>query len=68
LIREIVLDTVRRSPAHCRTVALLVLCCARAFSLNPSLDISQYAHFAWKNSDGLAKGAIVSITQTPDIR
>src|SRR5579871_6439970 len=37
-----------------------------AWALDPALDISQYAHFAWKNSDGFAKGVIHSIAQTPD--
>jgi len=59
-------DTVRRVPVHFQTVAVLLLCGARAFALNPALEISQYAHFAWKNSDGFAKGSITSIAQTPD--
>jgi PAS domain S-box-containing protein len=37
-----------------------------AFALNPALDVSQYAHTAWKIRDGFAKGSILSITQTPD--
>jgi len=40
--------------------------CPSSFALNPSLDISQYAHASWKNSDGFAKGEIVSLAQTPD--
>src|SRR4029453_14566586 len=31
-----------------------------------SLDISQYAHTAWKTVEGFAKGTITSIAQTPD--
>jgi two component regulator with propeller domain len=37
-----------------------------AFALDPSLDVNQYAHTAWKVSDGFFKGGIWSITQTPD--
>ena len=37
-----------------------------AFALNPALDVSQYAHTAWKIRDGFAKGSILSIAQTPD--
>jgi ligand-binding sensor domain-containing protein len=38
----------------------------RDFALDPGLDVSQYAHTAWKNRDGFAKGAILTIAQTPD--
>ena len=38
----------------------------RAFALNPALDVSQYAHTAWRIRDGFFKGAITSIAQTPD--
>jgi signal transduction histidine kinase/ligand-binding sensor domain-containing protein len=37
-----------------------------AFALNPSLDISQYAHTPWRLDEGFFKGAIHSIAQTPD--
>ena len=37
-----------------------------AFALNPALDVSQYAHTAWKVRDGFVKGSILSIAQTPD--
>jgi signal transduction histidine kinase/ligand-binding sensor domain-containing protein len=40
--------------------------CPRAFALNPSLDVSQYVHTAWKIRDGFTKGEISSIAQTPD--
>jgi len=36
------------------------------FALDPSLDVSQYAHTAWKIRDGFPKGIIQSIAQTPD--
>src|SRR5580658_6162888 len=41
-------------------------CCACAFALDPSLEVSQYAHTSWKVRDGFVKGAIFSIAQTPD--
>src|SRR5215469_2501440 len=37
-----------------------------AFALDPSLDISQYAHTSWKVRDGFTKGAITSLAQTFD--
>jgi ligand-binding sensor domain-containing protein len=40
--------------------------CPGALALNPALDVSQYAHTAWKIRDGFTKGRIVSIAQTPD--
>jgi ligand-binding sensor domain-containing protein/signal transduction histidine kinase len=47
-------------------VASVLACCACAFALNPSLDVSQYAHTAWKVRDGFVKGGLTSIAQTPD--
>jgi ligand-binding sensor domain-containing protein len=41
-------------------------CCACAFALGPSLDISQYAHTAWTIRDGFLNGEVWSIAQTPD--
>ena len=37
-----------------------------ALALNPALDVSQYAHTAWRIREGFSKGAINSIAQTPD--
>ena len=34
--------------------------------MNPSLDISQYAHTAWTIRDGFSLGNIYAIAQTPD--
>jgi len=45
---------------------LLLLWCSCAYALNPSLDISQYAHNAWTVRDGFFRGAIHAIAQTPD--
>ena len=35
-------------------------------ALDPSLDVSQYAHTAWKIRDGFTPGTINAIAQTPD--
>ena len=35
-------------------------------ALDPSLDITQYAHLAWTFRNGFANGAVYAITQTPD--
>jgi ligand-binding sensor domain-containing protein len=45
---------------------LLLVWRPEAFALNPKLDVSQYAHTAWKIRDGFPKGAITAIAQTPD--
>jgi signal transduction histidine kinase/ligand-binding sensor domain-containing protein len=37
-----------------------------AYALNPSLDISQYAHTLWKIRDGFTRGEITSMAQTQD--
>jgi signal transduction histidine kinase/ligand-binding sensor domain-containing protein len=37
-----------------------------ALALNPSLDVSQYAHRAWTVTDGFSIGAIFAMAQTPD--
>jgi len=36
------------------------------FALDPSLDISQYAHTAWTVRDGFSLGNIYAMAQTPD--
>jgi len=47
-------------------LALVLVCAVDAFALNPTLDISQYAHTAWRTRDGFSKGTITDIVQTPD--
>ena len=44
----------------------VLLSCPRALALNPSLDVSQYAHTAWTYRDGFVQGAVNAIAQTPD--
>ena len=66
---EIIELTVRRAHPPTRAVAalgMLLACCFHAFALNPSLDISQYAHTAWTVREGFFKGAVNAISQTPD--
>ena len=45
---------------------VVVAWCVSAFALDPSLDVSQYAHTSWKIRDGFTKGKINAIAQTPD--
>jgi signal transduction histidine kinase/ligand-binding sensor domain-containing protein len=35
-------------------------------ALNPTLDVSQYAHTAWRSREGFTKGGVHAIAQTPD--
>ena len=44
----------------------VLLWCPHALALNPSLDVSQYAHTAWTYRDGFVQGAVSAIAQTPD--
>src|SRR5690349_3651558 len=47
-------------------LSVLLMSCPSAFALNPSLDISQYAHTAWTVRSGFLKAGIHAIAQTPD--
>jgi signal transduction histidine kinase/ligand-binding sensor domain-containing protein len=47
-------------------LSILLVFSARAFASDTSLDVSQYAHTAWKIREGFTKGTIFSIAQTPD--
>jgi signal transduction histidine kinase/ligand-binding sensor domain-containing protein len=61
--------TAQRRRALALGVALACLMTAspaRVVALNPTLQVNQYSHTVWKVRDGFAKGAIKSITQTPD--
>jgi signal transduction histidine kinase/ligand-binding sensor domain-containing protein len=37
-----------------------------ALALNPSLEVSQYAHTSWTARDGYSLGTVFTIAQTPD--
>ena len=47
------------------TVSLL-LGTPPVLALNPSLDVTQYAHLAWTARDGFSPGTIFAMAQTPD--
>jgi signal transduction histidine kinase/ligand-binding sensor domain-containing protein len=47
-------------------LAWLLASCPCAVALDPALDVSQYAHTAWRIRDGFTKGKIQSIAQTTD--
>jgi signal transduction histidine kinase/ligand-binding sensor domain-containing protein len=48
------------------TVCVL-LWCPHALALDPTLDVSQYAHTAWTYRNGpFLQGAVYAMTQTPD--
>ena len=49
-----------------KLACILLASSSCAFALNPSFDVSQYAHTAWKVRDGFTQGAILAIAQTPD--
>jgi signal transduction histidine kinase/ligand-binding sensor domain-containing protein len=56
-----------RGPVGCAVLpGVLLLCSPDARGLDAALDVSQYAHTAWKVRDGFAKGRINSIAQTLD--
>jgi len=38
------------------SLGILLACCACSFGLDPSVDVSQYAHTAWKIREGFATG------------
>jgi len=44
----------------------VLLWCPDAPALNPSLDVSQYAHTAWTYRNGFMQGAVNAIAQTSD--
>ena len=59
------MDRARKKQAVC-VLGLLTLISPCALALNPALDVSEYAHTAWKVRDGFVKGTVGSIAQTPD--
>ena len=46
--------------------ALLLACCSAAAALNPSLEISQYAHNSWNVREGFFRGPVNAVEQTTD--
>jgi signal transduction histidine kinase/ligand-binding sensor domain-containing protein len=58
---------VRTRFLHCALSATLLLPFSpRAHALNPRLDVSQYAHTAWKNREGFTNAVISAIAQSAD--
>ena len=47
-------------------LGLLLAFCPCANALDPSLDVNQYAHTVWTAREGVFKGTIRAIAQTPD--
>src|SRR5580693_8068718 len=47
-------------------LGILLAWVPRAYALDPSLSVSQYAHTAWKVREGFTQGTIRTIAQTPD--
>ena len=47
-------------------LGMLLMCCPGAAALDPSLDVSQYAHTAWNFRQGFSKSRVTSFAQTPD--
>src|SRR5262249_19379436 len=45
---------------------VLLIGCPGAFALDPALDVSQYAHSAWRIREGFTRGPINALAQTPD--
>ena len=48
------------------SVLHLLVWAPAALALDPSLEVSQYAHTAWTVRDGFSLGAIFAMAQTPD--
>jgi signal transduction histidine kinase len=47
-------------------ITMLLAWSLRVHALDPSVDISQYAHTSWKIREGVFAGSINTIAQTPD--
>ena len=44
----------------------MLAACPWVVGLDPSLDVDQYAHTAWRVGEGFSRGGISSIAQSPD--
>ena len=63
----VVLPVLARASFACIALAsVLLAACPCAHALDPALDVSQYAHTAWRVRDGFVTGAIGAIAQAPD--
>src|SRR5262245_32658209 len=61
-------ETLRHSVAARMVLACIIMLAASpcVVALDPSLDVDQYAHTAWKVREGFSRGGISSIAQSPD--
>jgi signal transduction histidine kinase/ligand-binding sensor domain-containing protein len=59
-------DRTRRGAGRIALAAFVFFWSGSASALDPSLDVSQYTHTAWKTRDRLTQGTIPAIAQTPD--
>jgi signal transduction histidine kinase/ligand-binding sensor domain-containing protein len=57
---------IARRFAHAVASACFAIGFGYALALDPSLEVSQYGHTAWRNRDGFAAARIGAIVQTPD--
>jgi ligand-binding sensor domain-containing protein/signal transduction histidine kinase len=48
------------------SVPILLACCICSFALDPSQEVSQYAHTAWTVKDRFSLGNVYAMAQTPD--
>src|ERR1700757_174873 len=54
-------------PATAGALASMLLAwCSSACALDPSLDVSQYAHTSWTFRNGFLNGAVYTMSQSPD--
>jgi len=60
------MDRARQHSGTLIALGILLACCSCAFALDPSLDLSQYAHSAWNTRNGFPRDIIHAIAQTPD--
>jgi signal transduction histidine kinase/ligand-binding sensor domain-containing protein len=60
------MKTADRKRSTVIAACMLLVCRADGFAQNPSLDVGQYAHASWKNSERFSEGIIRAIAQTPD--
>ena len=60
------MERVDRKRKAAIALGIILACCPCASALNPSLDISQYAHKVWAIRDGFFNGTIQAIAQTAD--
>src|SRR5262249_25838274 len=66
IINVIVMMRALRRGRYAAAMGLVLASCPCVFALNPALDVTQYAHMAWRARDGFLKARIESIAQTQD--